>query len=100
MDGKSDLKAILTNLGAHKVSKITIFGYKICVDNRVDLHDVIEVPARTKSKIMLEITCKLFVVELLAAITGISLAELLTQQFIMHWSVPRTSSVTRFAFGL
>ena len=96
MDGKSDLKATLTNLGAHKVSKITIFGYKICVDNRVDLHDV----TRTKSKIMLEITCKLFVVELLAAITGISLAELLTQQFIMHWSVPRTSSVTRFAFGL
>ena len=50
MDGKSDLKGSLMNLGACKVSKITIFGYKTCADNRVDLHDVIEVPASTKNK--------------------------------------------------
>ena len=46
-----------------------------------------------KSKRMLEITCRLFVVELLAAMASISLAELLIQQLIVHWSIPRTSSV-------
>ena len=42
-----------------------------------------------KPKRMLEITCKLLVVQLLAEVTGISLAELLTQQLFVHWSIPR-----------
>ena len=37
---------------------------------------------------MLEITCKLLVVQLLAEVTGISLAELLTQQLFVHRSIP------------
>ena len=40
---------------------------------------------------MLEITCKLLVVQLLAEVTGISLAELMTQQLFVHQSIPRIS---------